>query len=181
MVTSALSGEWVLTKANLPNGGHVVLFRAVFASSVVFSTVLLIINILDPAKTSVFSFDELRRQIVDRVPWYGAIFVGTYAGLYARFSAQWTYLADLYNRIKQAEASGGDQQVLAQWKAGFLEDAENLHLVTKASLVSVAKSWGGNELVERAFIEFTPGGKPRFEKLMKRVTDAHQRIEDQLA
>jgi hypothetical protein len=57
---------------------------------------------------------------------------------YARFSSQWSYLAGVYNQIKAAECRTGFQEtVLAQWKAGFIEDAADLHLLRKAMFASI--------------------------------------------
>jgi len=121
-----LSSEWVLTKWRIPNGGAAVLFRALISGVIIFSLVLVFLNVSDPMRTWQFSSQELRTQIIEKFPWFAAIFAGIYTALYARFSSQWSYLANLYNSIKQVEINAADKEVLAEWKAGFMEDAETL-------------------------------------------------------
>ena len=109
----------------------------------------------------------------------GAIFAATYAGLYAKFASQWTYLASLYNQIKAAECSAGcDAKPLAQWKAGYLEDALELHLALKPNVASIIHMWGRDADVEKAFREYTPGGADRFEPLMQAVRDICERTRE---
>lgn len=68
------------------------------------------------------------------LPWLGATIAASYAASYSRFASQWVYLAELYNQIKAAELSipevltPAQVLVFAEWKAGFLEDCETLHL-----------------------------------------------------
>ena len=97
-----LSFEVILTKIGRANGGDVILIRA-FLISVSLSIVLWICPYIPALKFTTFA----------------AIFAGTYAALYARFSQQWQYLANLYNGIKAAEvraasseATGGDVEGL---------------------------------------------------------------------
>lgn len=73
--------------------------------------------------------------VAQTIPWLGAVFTATYAALYARFSAQWSYLAGVYNQMmatqSEIEPSGKQPNALEEiqlWKAGFAEDAEDLHL-----------------------------------------------------
>ncbi len=102
-----------------------------------------------------------------------AVFGGVYLALYARFSSQWAYLASLYNQIKQTEATAGvNVDVLASWKAGFIEDAENLHLACKSSFAPVIKAWGAESAVEHAFAQYAPGSAARWNVLQKRVEAA---------
>ena len=70
-----LSGEWVLTKCKASNGGSIIVFRALFSSTILFFVVLGIINLVDPTRTLDFSWFELRKQIVEKITWYGVIFV----------------------------------------------------------------------------------------------------------
>jgi hypothetical protein len=59
--------------------------------------------------------------------------------------------------------------VIAEWKAGFIEDAENLHMALKSSIVSIISAWGARKEVIEKYIEFTPGGQKRLDKLMSKV------------
>jgi len=109
----------------------------------------------------------------------GAFIAALYAALYARFAAQWTYLAHLYNQISQTEARNISdpkaEPVIAQWKAGFPEDAEELHLATKSLFASVLKRWGDDPQVKKSFMDNTPGGEDRFNALMQDVKNAYER------
>ncbi len=174
-----LSSEWLLTRKKLPNGSGVIVLRAILTSVYIYLGVLVLRNVLDPEPAWTFSPCELRAQIMETLPWFGAIFAGIYAALYARFASQWTYLANLYNLIKQTEArTAGNynralKNIIAEWKAGFLEDAEEVHLLTKRVFVSVMKLWGEQEAVKEQFIKNTPGGEVRFDALMRDVMNAY--------
>ncbi|VDO51962.1 unnamed protein product [Brugia timori] len=112
------------------------------------------------------------------------IFGATYAALYARFASQWGYIANLYNQIKQSEvdAAGSAQAaapatsisgtavspspsdaalVLAQWKAGFIEDALALHMASKPSIAGVIGAWFKDQYVKDAFMNSTRRTPPR--------------------
>jgi hypothetical protein len=107
---------------------------------------------------------------------FGALFAAVYAGLYARFSSQWSYLANVYNQIKAAESRGGcDASRLAEWKAGFIEDAQDLHLALKPLFASVIRAWGSEAEVKGSFETYAPGGALRLAKLMSRVELAWER------
>ena len=176
-VVEALSSEWVLTKWHIPNGGAAVLLRALLSSLIVFFLVLVFLNLVDPARSWEFSFRTLRLQVIEKFPWFGVIFAGTYTAYYARFAAQWSYLANLYNSIKQTEAYEPNADVLADWKAGFIEDADSLHMVGKGTFVSIIKAWGAEKTVKECFITSAPGGKRRFEKIMKKVEESIDIVE----
>lgn len=111
----------------------------------------------------------------------------TYAALYARFTSQWTYIANLYNQIKQAEVEAAGAQrnlpiasppmpsdaafVMAQWKAGFIEDALAVHMATKPPIKGVIQAWFAVAEAKAAFMAYTPhaaikvGQLQRFEVL----------------
>jgi hypothetical protein len=62
--------------------------------------------------------------------------------VYARFASQWTYLAGVYNQIKAAEARrDADAEKLAEWKQGFIADAEALHLDNNPIFVDLVAAW----------------------------------------
>lgn len=176
------SFEWILTGAKLPNGGDIIFLRASWLTVLAYSSALGFRNMIDPHRTWEFSILELRRQVVDTLPWAGGVFAGMYSALYARFASQWTYLADVYNQIKATEANRPEgitvptgavsqsEGALADWKAGFLEDAEELHLATKPLFASVIRAWGREEGVAAAYVRNTPGGQIRLGALLERVT-----------
>jgi hypothetical protein len=104
----------------------------------------------------------------------GPIFAGVYAALYTRFASQWSYLASVYNQIKAAESRKDcNPEQLALWKAGFIEDAEELHLANKHHFASTIRAWGRERGVEAAFAENAPGGAERLAILLKRADEIY--------
>ena len=162
--------EWLLTSHHWENGGAAIFVRSTLIASQIYFVVLALKNGIDPELTWTFSEVELRRQLIDTLPWFGTIFAGVYIALYSRFASQWTYLANVYNQIKAAECKGEcEPEALAEWKAGFIEDADELHLVDKRLFASVLHAWGHEKSVKEKFIHHASGGDKRFEKLMNRV------------
>lgn len=182
LFVTIVSFEWLLTLTRRPNGGSIILLRALLTAIFVFILVLGLINLLDPTKTWPSDFRELRIMLNEKIPWFGAIFASIYIALYARFASQWTYLANLYNSIKETEARVASDRkaapIIADWKAGFLEDAENLHLATKGTFVAVLKIWGEDKTVRSAFIRNTPGNERRFTDLMDVVRKVYEICEN---
>lgn len=167
---SFLSGEWMLGSGR-PNGGDVVIFRTVWVG-------LLLILLMAAIKTSATPLPSVCAFVESA--WGKAlemlrssegpvIFGAVYAALYARFASQWTYMANLYNQIKQAEvtmqpATAGQSAsvqtspplaALAQWKAGFIEDALAVHMATKPSVAGVIKAWHSDPAVLQALNAYT--------------------------
>jgi hypothetical protein len=185
-----LSLEWFLSNRRA-NGGTVIFLRAMGICVELLVATVALWNALDPERSNAFSSHELRKQLIHLAPWIAASFAGIYLALYARFSAQWGYLANLYNQIKQTEIgvhatqSHADRQrqmlVLCQWKAGYIEDAQDLHLAGKSNVAAIIKSWGSSQEVERLFISATLGGENRWKKLMFDVDAAVQRTEQELS
>ena len=174
-VVEQISLEGLLTRRHLPNGGSVILLRSLFASSVVYLILLGIENLMDPSRTWRPSARAFELQLHESLRWYGAIFGAIYAALYARFSSQWAYLANVYNQIKAAECRKEcSPRHLAEWKAGFIEDAEELHLAGKPIFASVLRAWNTDEVKYR-FAKYSPGGEERFVALMARVEIVWQR------
>lgn len=162
--------ECLLTRRRLANGSGVIVLRSVLTALVIHLAALGLRNLLDSSRTWGFSGTELKAQLGETLHWYGAIFAAIYAGLYTRFASQWTYLANVYNQIKAAECRGGcDGERLAEWKAGFIEDAEELHLAGKTLFASVLREWGRDANVKKPFVAYAHGGEERFDALMKRV------------
>jgi hypothetical protein len=170
-----ISAEWVLDKRD--NGGAAIALRSIFFSLTLFAIALALIKWIDPERTSQFSLSELRTQIVGKMAWLGAIFAASYAALYTRFSSQWSYLANLYNDIEQACAADAvNIEVIAEWKAGFIEDAEYLHLAHKENFATIIHVWGKDNGVKRKYIEYTPGGQKRYDNLMKSFSVVYAKI-----
>lgn len=165
------SGEWILTRSG-SNGGDVILLRSLIVAIELTGIALALHNVIDPELTEP-SWTAFRTQLIEIAPWFAAATGAVYAALYARFSAQWSYLAGLYNQIKQAElemaytdpnhVTGLDR--LAEWKAGYIEDAQALHLHAKENVAAVVHHWGKDPKVEHAFIQATPGGQVRWDSL----------------
>ena len=173
-IINFLSAEWILK--NRSNGGSAILLRALFSSIVLFFFTLLIVNWIDPMKSFSFSLFELQKEIVENVSWFGIFFVTIYTALYVRFSSQWTYLANLYNFIKSCSVnSGASEEVLAEWKAAFIEDAEYLHLACKDNYASIIHHWGSDSKVKEKYIKFTPGGEKRLNNILADVEKVYER------
>jgi hypothetical protein len=163
LIVCWLSGEWLLNSGRRPNGGTVVIQRSLFVTFWVMSVSLLVFNVVNPCGDCILSIKALRHQLIAVAPWTAGVFGGVYLALYTRFAAQWSYLANVYNQIKQAEALGvEDFDALAQWKAGFIEDAINLHLAKKPIFASAIGTWAQIPAVKRAFWDFTADGPVRW-------------------
>jgi len=151
------SGEWMLTKGDRANGGTIILLRSLQVATLVFLFAALLEHAIGDGKPS--------------VTWYGAIFAAAYAAFYTRFASQWIYLSNLYNKIKETEAiMTPDCEArlgkLAEWKAGFIEDAEYLHMVRKKSFAPIIKAWGKEDQVKKKYCDNTPGGETRLNQVL---------------
>jgi hypothetical protein len=163
-----LSGEFILTKVRRANGGDVILARALFV--VVWMCIpLFVLGLCFPS-----AGPDMTKL--------GAILAVVYAALYARFSQQWQYLANLYNTIKTAEVRTATQEQkrglqvrLAQWKAGFIEDAHTLHLANKPMIASIICAWADDPKVAFWFNEYTSGGAARFEEIVNEARETCER------
>src|SRR5262249_54481309 len=133
-----------------------------------------------PTSAWVFDRQEFHRDIAEHFAWLGPIFAAVYAALYARFAAQWGYLSGTYNQIKAAEASKANASAaaLASWKAGFIEDAELLHLSAKPPFCSVIATWGQEQMVKDAYTHNTPGSDQKFNGVMSSALSACRRDDE---
>lgn len=167
MKTNALlSGEFILSKGKRPNGGGVVVCRSIWVTIWIMFLVLLLWNWLRPCINCTVQLTVLKADIINLAPWIGAVFGGVYVAFYTRFSSQWTYLANLYNQIKQSEVSQSkNMNALAQWKAGFVEDAIELHLASKPNIAVIIRAWLVHEDVRNAFVNYTEDGVNRLENI----------------
>lgn len=175
------SFEWFLTPTR-PNGGDVVLARSLCVALEMALVALILRNFLDPSLSWCFSVDALQVQLIELAPWFAAAAGAVYAALYARFSSQWSYLASLYNQIKQTEIQilhGGvldyvkANERLAQWKAGYIEDAQDLHLHTKSNIAGIIHFWSMDSDIADAFIKWAPGGQARWDEVRADVREAY--------
>lgn len=172
---SAVSGEWLLRW--LPNGGSVIFLRSALLSILGFLLALGFTDALRPTAEISFNWPRLRYLIPERAEWFAVLFGGAYAALYARFSAQWEYLAGLYNTILATSISMDDsdeqaRKKLCVWWAAFIEDADDLHLATKPMFASVIRHLLKEERwrdVVRSFERSSPGGKERLRRIRSRV------------
>jgi hypothetical protein len=141
-IVNFLSFEFLLTKFGLSNGGTAIFVRTTAITMLVFFLYISIVQGLDPARTTVFSLDELKTQIINSLEVFGAVFAAIYIALYSRFSAQWSYLSNLHNQMKVVETSSGSYPtVINDLKAAFVEDAIDLHLLKKPMFAMIIKSW----------------------------------------
>lgn len=164
------SHEWLLTNLKWPNGGDVILLRSVLVSLQAYLLALVVKNGLDPARLWSFSLDSIAAEILHTGKWYGPIFAGVYASLYSRYASQWNYLAGVYNRIKETEARGEVKEIpFAQWKAGFIEDADDLHVAAKPMFASTIRVWGAVDQVRKEFEKNTHDGAKRWKDLAGRI------------
>lgn len=176
-----LSGEFLLQwPTRRANGGTIIFARAAQVSSIVYGLSIVLGEILDPAKQWRFSWVALRITIKSTLPWFAAVFAGTYAALYARFSSQWSYLAGLYNLIKSTEAqsnSAGEEAIISM-KVGFIEDADELHLALKQMYATLISNWASDEKVRGEFIKYAPGGEMRLNSLLLDISRVISKYEE---
>jgi len=174
-VLGGLSGEYLLTHVRYPNGGTVVFLRALHVTVVIFFGSLAVMNVLDPTRGYEFSWTQLGAQTLAHLTWIGAIFATVYALLYARFASQWTYLTGVYNQIKAAQLRDPvSAEVLAEWKAGFVKDCDDLHLLRKPMFASIVCEWLlPVDLVEspvrKSLKAHAPGGENRCQRIEREV------------
>lgn len=170
-----LSCEWILTCVGIPNGGSVILVRSFFSAVVLLCTYVGLSNVLDPSRAWVFSFKELQVQVSSMFSSFGLIIGAVYTALYTRFASQTAYLSDVYNQIKNVEcqtSSDGERALrLAEWKAGFIEGAEIVHLALKPLFASVIRAWAEDSSVSDAYARTVKNGQRRLENLLGEIKD----------
>lgn len=121
-----LSGEFFLKSR--PNGGTAVLLRSLWVTSLICFCALPAKSYLAEGTELAFSGAQLKVELGEMIPWFGAVFAGAYAAFYSRFAAQWSYLATLYNQLMAACAASPSgmisNQTMVNWHAAFVEDAQ---------------------------------------------------------
>lgn len=175
VIWQIISGEIVLNRR--PNGGGVVLLRSIWVATLTFALIFCFRELLHPRSTWNFSTAELKKGLFKTLPWYGAIFAGIYTSLYSRFSSQYAYLSELYNQIMSTQIScgapsGNQFDLIAAWKAGFIEDAEDLHLATKRVFATAILNMMSDRRVRSMYVTHTHGKRRRFARLKLRIKSA---------
>lgn len=170
---SIASGEFFLR--HRPNGGELIFYRSLWVALWLFLTALGVRELVDPTRSATFDFERCRQLVAEHFAWFGTLFGASYAGFYARFSSQWTYLQTVYNSIMSASVRMDNKDAdavdeLRYWKAAFIEDADTLHLATKPIFAYLIKNFIEEEGVSAKFIEATPGGKVRLARILREVT-----------
>lgn len=165
-----ISGEWIINCVTRSNGGFAILLRAGQFAIQVLGLHLLVEYWLGTHGTGQVDA-SLRAALCEYLDkhftFIAAAFGAAYAALYSRFSAQWEYLAGVYNAIKRAEIdihlagnassasaeSGRNARAdLSQWKKAFIEDAVNLHLAYKPLFSTVVAAWIHDPEVAALFV-----------------------------
>jgi len=205
---NVVTGEWFLSERT-PNGGVVVIMRSVWVTALM---VLAGFGVHTATLDGLFAFfanpptswsdvpvgwlcSDIWRFILTHVDRVGWVFAGTYAALYARFSSQWSYLADLYNQIKakQVDVAQHDatftpydrnrmrirgvrtaEEVLAEWQAGFIEDAFELHLAGKRLFRNVIIKWATRPEVNSHLVHDLRDHKERLAAINRWIDEARQ-------
>jgi hypothetical protein len=171
-IVSFLSFEFLLTKFRWANGGTVIFIRTSAITLLLYFLYISIVQGLDPARTSEYSGDELKKAIVNSIEVFGAIYAAIYIALYSRFSAQWSYLSNLYNQIKVVEASpASNPAIINDLKAAFVEDAIALHLSKKPMFAMIIKSWGHDPAVKALIEHHMKDGVKIYNELMKDIDE----------
>lgn len=163
-----LSAEFLLKSK--PNGGDIVLLRSIWITGVLLLLLLPFKAYLADGTVLEFSLEQLKGDLGSMIPWGGAIFAGAYVALYARFSAQWSYLATLYNQLMATSVTlpAGeieDNEYLRIWRVGFIEDAQDLHLAGKSMFRTMIAGLMSDEAVTEEFVASVDNGEMRLRKL----------------
>ena len=159
-----ISGEYLLH--HRPNGGTVVFLSAAQLTLVIYAPLAFLNYYADHEMTSSFSLKAFAKAIADTIPWLGAVFAAAYATFYSRFAAQWNYLANLYNQIMAASVSlstydKNNSDELRLWKAAFIEDAHDLHLIRKPMFEHLVRALLEEDDIRQTFIDSCPDGANR--------------------
>ncbi len=174
---------WYLTLECLlegyPNSAGVILIRTIVTTLQIFIFAFVLKNLAHPNWDVCVWPRALLKHGSENVPWLGAIAAVVYAAFYTRFSAQWAYLANLYNQIVQTEiglqnipssdSESKSQELLNNWKVAFIDDAETLHLCRKKCFASIIVRWAEEPGMRDLFIKDLPGEGDRFDRILARA------------
>jgi hypothetical protein len=183
-LATIVSGEFFL-KSGHPNGGTVILLRSIWVSTIVYAFALWLHSGSYADWTWCFwnwAIDggRLKQEISANVQWFGAIFAAVYIALYARFAAQWSYLAGLRNKLRRTllslpkdltdlDAERANQ--LRLWRTEFVRDAIDLHLATKSMFGPFLKRTLKDRTVQENFRDYTFDGPQRLDWLQKQLEE----------
>jgi hypothetical protein len=175
-VVVAVSGEKLFDYWKRPNGGTVIFLRWVWVSAIIYVIALSLRSFFISAYPWCIDFWAFWHSLAETIPWLGAIFAAVYAALYARFASQWSYLAGEYNQIRQTMAtwkypSKNNCDHMNLWKAGFIEDAIDLHLATKPMFATFISRLLDDRAVVGSFDNITDKGPERRAQLEQRLRD----------
>lgn len=190
------SAEFVFRARGLANGSGVIVFRSLWVATWVTTLMASIALSIAPwlaagaagsSPLSSSGHDSALFWINSIIAWFGAVFGFTYAGLYARFASQWTYLADLYNSIKRAQLdvalsatnepfAAGVVAAVADMKHGFVEDAVLLHLACKQSFCVAVACWLQDPAVKQAIVNECTDGLVTYARLFSDACEACARF-----
>lgn len=168
-----ISGEFLLRR--YANGGKVIFFRSVWLSALLFIGGLGLRDLIDPTRALQFDLHRLRVVATEQFAWFGAILAFAYVGFYARFSSQWAYLQSVYNSFMETEATIDPNnkhawRTLYCWQAGFIEDADTLHLARKPIFARLIQNLLADKDVREQFEIGTSGGKERLARLELQIS-----------
>lgn len=159
-----------------PNSAGVILLRTMWASLLIFVLALLLKNMVRIWDAKVCAWRPIFLEIASNTSWLGAIAAAAYAAFYTRFAAQWSYLANLYNQIKQMEVTYPDcseqaverarQEALDDWRIALIDDAETLHLCGKKCFASVILRWAKRPGMKKRFSKGLQGEERRFAEIL---------------
>lgn len=166
IISSFASAEFFLEKTGA-NGSDIIIARSFFVTLWIGIVVFFRWFILNGS----FCTDNF--SLTSTLTWLALLFGAVYTSLYVKFSSQWSYLATLYNQIKQVEIqihsnekiSESALKLLSEWKAGYIEDAFTLHLYAKKNVAIVIYHWGNSTDVKKAFLESSCYGITGWEKI----------------
>lgn len=93
-------------------------------------------------------------------------------------------MAGVYNQIKAAQLREQvNAAVLAEWKAGFIEDCDDLHLLRKPMFASIANEWITNgtdkDQVMKNLKDHAPGGENRLMRITSQVATVVKLVQSQ--
>lgn len=169
---SVISGEDLLRR--FPNGGAIILTRALGTSIVIYLATLIIKTGLEPYNSAFDFLTGMHTEFKQTIQWLGATFAAVYVGLYSRFASQWTYLSGQYSLIQSVELSSGlsageKSKLLAQWICRYVKEAETLHLATKPGIADQIQKMLLDPKVEQAFRQECSDGDRHYINLLDRV------------
>ncbi len=176
VLTTVVSGEFILETGH-PNGGTMIFVRSVWVTTLIYALALALQSGSYAEWTwrvSTWRIDsgQLQHDVAEYVSWLGAIFAGVYVALYARFASQWSYLAGVYNQMRQTLVTTpkhDDDPHLVMWRAGFIEDALDLHLATKPMFSPFLLRMLDMPPVAAKFDAYAVDGKKRRKQLEDRL------------